>query len=369
MTKDQDRERVEAPKAASSGEVEPTVPDNLVAMLDLLAQTIVQALGFGVAAVNIARPDGSLEVVSVAGDEQARKMLLGTFQSAETWDQILAVSEPWGRLRFADHQNQDADSDLLIWVPDIVPIDAENAWHPEDALFAPLTAADGTCLGILSVDLPRDGHRPTATTCSALEAFAVSTALAIEHATLRSRAESSERLLKQLAKLDSLTGLGNRAMLFERLEHAASLRPERRSLLALAFIDLDGFKLVNDSYSHDVGDLVLQGVAGRIRTVVRPHDTVVRWGGDEFIVLLEQLDDEAVAEDVAQRILAAVAEPTRHHDQEWRVTASVGLAFCRAVDKLDVYELVRQADSAMYSAKRAGRNAYAVFDKAGDPAS
>lgn len=369
MTMDQDREQGGTPRAESDGHVEPTVPDDLVAMLDLLAQTIVKALGFGVAAVNIAHPDGSLEVVSVAGDEQARRTLLGTVQSAEIWDQFLAMSEPWGRLRFADHRSQEANSDLLSWVPDVVPIDAEDAWHPEDALFAPLTAADGSRLGILSVDLPHDGRRPTAATRSALEAFAVSTALAIEHATLRSRAESSERSVRRLAKFDSLTGVGNRSMLFERLEHAATVRPERRSLLALAFIDLDGFKVINDSYSHDVGDLVLRRVAGRIRRVVRPHDTVVRWGGDEFIVLLDLLDDAAVAEQVAQRILAAAAEPIRHHDQEWRVTASVGLAFCRAADKLDVDELVRQADSAMYRAKRAGRNAYAVFDEAGDPPS
>ncbi len=366
MTKDQDRDQGGSPGTAPSGPLEPTVPDDLVAMLDLLSQTVVRALGFGVAVVNIARPDGSLEVVSVAGDEQARKMLLGTVQSAEVWDRFLAVSEPWGRLRFADHRNQDADSDLLSWVPDMVPIDAEDAWHPEDALFAPLTAADGSRLGIMSVDLPRDGRRPTPATCSALEAFALSTALAIEHATLRSRAESSERSLRELAKFDSLTGVGNRSMLFERLEHAATVRPERRSLLALAFIDLDGFKIINDSYSHDIGDLVLRRVAGRIRRVVRPHDTVVRWGGDEFIVLLDLLDDAAVAEHVAQRILAAAAEPIRDHDQQWGVTVSIGLALCSGADTLDVDELVRQADSAMYRAKRAGRNTYAVFDKVDD---
>ena len=208
----------------SPGAVQPTVPDDLVAMLDLLAQTIVQALGFGVAAVNIARPGGSLEVVSVAGDDDARRMLLGTVHSAEVWDQILAVSEPWGRLRFADHRNEAANQELYSWVPDIVPITAEDAWHPEDALFAPLTAKDGSRLGILSVDLPQDGLRPNQTTCRALEAFAVSTALAIEHATLRSRAESSERSLKLLATHDSLTGVGNRSMLFDRLDHAASAR-------------------------------------------------------------------------------------------------------------------------------------------------
>jgi len=175
-----------------------TVPDDLVAMLDLLAQTIVEALGFGVAAVNIARPDGSLEVISVAGDQQAKETLLGTVDSAEVWDRMLAASEPWGRLRFADHRSEAANAEMLMWVPDIAPSAAEDAWHPHDALFAPLISADGSRLGILSVDLPRDGRRPDPGTRNALEAFAVSTALAIEHATLRSRTEASEQSFKQL---------------------------------------------------------------------------------------------------------------------------------------------------------------------------
>jgi len=351
---------------ASSAAGEPTVPKDLVAMLDLLAQTIVRALGFGVAAIHIARPDGSLEVISVAGDEDARKKLLGIVHSAEVWDQLLAVSEPLGHLRFADHRNAAANQDLLSWIPDVVPITAEDAWHPEDALFAPLTAEGGSRLGILSVDLPDDGRRPSPATCKALEAFAISTALAIEHDTLHSRAESSERSLRQLAKRDSLTGVGNRSMLFDRLEHAASARPEHRSLLALAFIDLDSFNIINDSHSQEVGDHILQEVAHRIGTVVRPHDTVARWGGDEFVVLLERLDDVADGLLVVQRILTAVAEPIRYRDQAFKVTASLGVAFCRAADKVAADELVRQADSAMYRVQRAGTNAFAVYDAIGD---
>ena len=368
MSEDRDRDHEGPPGTVSPGLGEPTIPDDLVAMLDLLAQTIVQALGFGVAAINIARPDGSLQVVSVAGDEEARQTLLGTVYSAEVWDQILAVSEPWGRLRFADHDNEAANQNLLSWIPDIVPVTAEDAWHPEDALFAPLTAQDGSRLGILSVDLPRDGLRPSRVTRDALEAFAVSTALAIEHATLRSRAESSERVLRHLAKHDSLTGVGNRSMLFERLQHAASARPERRSLLAVAFIDIDDFKTINDRFTHDVGDRILQAVAQRIRAVVRPHDTVVRWGGDEFLVLLEHLEDEVAGLDVVRRILTAVAEPIRQREQEFSVTASLGLTFRRPPDEVDADELVGRADSAMYRAKDFGRNAFAVFESVDDTA-
>jgi diguanylate cyclase (GGDEF)-like protein len=368
MSQDHYRDRRGASGTAASGVDVPTVPGDLVAMLDLLAQTIVQALGFGVAAVNIARPDGSLEVIAVAGDEQARKVLLGTVYSAEIWDQVLAVSESWGRLRFADHRNEKANPDLLSWIPDIVPIDAEDAWHPEDALFAPLIAEDGSRLGILSVDVPHDGRRPNSATCDALGAFAVSTALAIEHATLRSRAESSERSLQRLAKQDSLTGVGNRAMLFERLQDPATARCQQRSLLALAFLDLDGFKVVNDRHTHHVGDHILQVVAHRIRKVVRPDDTVVRWGGDEFLVLFEQLDDETAGLELVQRVLSTVAEPIRHLDQEFAVTASLGVAFCPAGDRVDADELVRRADAAMYRSKRIGRNAFSVFDSLDNPA-
>lgn len=352
----------ESPPPVPVVRLRPTVSDDLLTMLDLLAETIVSTLGFGVAVINIVRPDGSLEVASVAGDEKARTMLLGTVDSAEIWDGLLAASEPWGRLRFADHRNEAAYHDMLTWVPDIEPVDAEDAWHPEDALFAPLIGADGRRVGVLSVDLPHDGRRPNAATCRALEGFAVSTALAIEHATLRARAEASEGRLLEQATHDALTGVGNRAMLFERLGHALTVRPERRGALALAFIDLDHFKHVNDGFSHLVGDQVLIAVARRIRSAVRPADTVVRWGGDEFLVLFEHLAADAQGVPVVERILAAVAEPIHCDGHALAVTASIGVAFRRPDDTFDADELVRRADEAMYSVKNLGRAGSAVYD-------
>ena len=336
-----------------AGDVAGTVSGDMVSMLDELALTIVEALGFGVAAVNIALPDGSLQVVSVAGDEDARAMLLGHGNTAETWEILLALSEPLGRLRFTDHRNEGADPITLSWVPDVEVIDAEDAWHPEDSLFAPLTSADGTLLGVLSVDLPHDGRRPNEESRRALEAFAMAAALAIEHSTLRARAESAERNARELATQDPLTGLGNRSMLIHRLEHAASARAGQRRPLAVAFIDLDAFKKINDRHTHAGGDRVLQEVAERIRSVVRPHDTVVRWGGDEFVVLFEHLDDEESGRLVAERIAAVIAEPILYSGAELRVTASVGLAFDAGADELDLDALMRRADTAMYQAKNA----------------
>jgi diguanylate cyclase (GGDEF)-like protein len=350
-----------------AAEQSPTVPGDLVAMLDLLAETIVEALGFGVAVINIAHPDGSLEVVSVAGDDDAREVLLGTVDSAEVWEQLLSVGEKWGRLRFLDHRSEDALEMALHWVPKTKPLAVPDAWHPEDALFAPLTASDGRQLGVLSVDQPNDGLRPGPATRKALEAFAVSTALAIEHATLRVRAEASERRFQHLAAHDPLTGVGNRSMLLERLRHALTLAPRHRSLVALVFVDLDAFKRVNDQHTHLVGDLVLTTVAQRLRTAVRSHDTVVRWGGDEFLVLLDRLDDKAAGLEVVRRIESVVAEPISHLGHDVTMTASVGVVFHQPDEETDADELVRRADAAMYRAKRSGRSEFEVFNPSDEP--
>jgi diguanylate cyclase (GGDEF)-like protein len=338
---------------------ESTIPHDLVSMLDLLAGTIVEALGFGVAAVNIARPDGCLEVVSVAGDAKAREMLLGTVDTSTTWQALLTGSEPWGRLRFVDHRNDATADDMLSWIPDIeAPEDDDrDAWHPEDALFALLTAEDGSLLGTLSVDLPHDGRRPQPATCKALEAFAVSTALAIEHATLRARAEASERRFRELATRDQLTGVGNRSMLLERAGHALSAGLDGRSLLGLAFIDLDDFKAVNDRHSHAAGDHVLVAVASRIQSVVRPEDTVVRWGGDEFLVLADGLADEKAGDDLLARLAAAVRQPVWFAGRQLRVSASVGIAYRRPDEDVDTAELIRRADAQMYRTKNGRHDA------------
>jgi len=261
-----------------------------------------------------------------------------------------------GRLRFVDHALQDVGTHV-DWVPDLEASDLEDAWHPEDALFAPLLATDGRRVGILSVDLPSDGRRPDAATRRGLEAFAVSTALAIEHAVHRQQAEESKDHFRERALRDWLTGLGNRSLLLERLKGLAA-SPDG-GLCALVFVDLDGFKAVNDRHGHLAGDRVLQSVADRLRAVSRPGDTVVRWGGDEFLVLLEQVAEEVVLE-LAHRVCEAVSEPVLYRGQELQVSASLGIAHARAGDEIAVEELLRRADSAMYAAKAGGRDRFVV---------
>lgn len=344
-------------------------------MLDRLARTIVEALGFGVAVINLARPDGVLEAVSVVGDEGARAALLGTTEDATRWDRMLEVSEPWGDLCFIDHRNEAATADIFSWVPEMAAPADPDAWHPEDALFAPLVATDGSRLGVLSVDLPPNGRRPTATTCRALEAFAISAALAIEHATLRERAQASEARYKVLARQDQLTGIANRSSLIDDLDLSSRRRQQDQRLGALAFLDLDGFKQINDRYSHSAGDHVLRTVAHRLHSRLRPGDQVARWGGDEFLVLLCDLDSERDALSVIGRLATAVSEPIVYAGHALRLTASVGVALLDPAEELDLDEMVRRADAAMYRVKRAGRDAIGVHgvptppDRDGQPAS
>jgi diguanylate cyclase (GGDEF)-like protein len=335
---------------------------SLQATLDLLATTIVNALGFEVAVVNLARPDGSLEVVSCAGPSDVRDLLLGRVDSQANWERILAASVQWGRLRFLDHANVVDTADMLVWIPQMEILDTPDAWHPDDALFAPLYASDGSLLGVLSVDLPRNGHRPDKVTCDALEAFAVSAALALEHATLRSRTEQAVKGLRHLASHDTVTGVANRSLLLERLRAAVDARNRDGVPLAVLFIDLNGFKRVNDAHSHSIGDQVLRAVAQRLCSVTRPPDTVARWGGDEFTILVGDVRDQDAAGELAVRVEEAVSQPITVNNDEFCVTASIGLVYSDETDTASAEDLMHHADSAMYEAKRRGGPGVSTYD-------
>ena len=187
-------------------------------------------------------------------------------------------------------------------------------------------------------------------------------------ASLRARAErkQAERQIEHLAYYDSLTQLPNRRLFLDRLQQALAgcARSGRKG--ALLFVDLDNFKILNETAGHDVGDQLLVEVARRIGGCVRNGDTVARLGGDEFVALLEDLSSnrqEAAAEtnEVGERILSALAQPYTIAGRQRHSAASIGVTlFIDAVDSLD--ELLKQADIAMYQAKSAGRNTLRFFD-------
>jgi diguanylate cyclase (GGDEF)-like protein/PAS domain S-box-containing protein len=169
-----------------------------------------------------------------------------------------------------------------------------------------------------------------------------------------------EAYLSHRALHDPLTGLPNRVLLLDRLESALARIRRHQGVLAVCYLDLDRFKTVNDNLGHDVGDRLLQAVSRRLQETLRPSDSVARLGGDEFAAVLPDLNGPEEAHQVAERLLAAVAEPVDLGEGELVTTVSIGIA--TADDgEASAGELLRRADFAMYSAKDRGRAQVAAY--------
>jgi len=173
-----------------------------------------------------------------------------------------------------------------------------------------------------------------------------------------------ETKLEQIAYFDSLTGLPNRVLLGDRLRQAMVQGRRRERLLAVALIDLDGFKAVNDTHGHHAGDQLLTALAVRMKLALREGDTLARLGGDEFVVVLPDLSEVGASVPIFDRLLQAVAEPIMVGETTLCVSASIGVTFYPQPEDLDADQLLRQADHAMYQAKLIGKNRYQFFDLA-----
>ena len=173
-------------------------------------------------------------------------------------------------------------------------------------------------------------------------------------------AQATALKMAYLAQHDFLTNLPNRVLLNDRISQAIAVAERRRSHLGVLFLDLDNFKLINDSLGHSIGDRLLQSVAQRLTACVRRSDTVSRQGGDEFVVLLSEDNFAEDAALTAEKILTAMAQPHVLDGQQLLVTTSIGIS-TYPVDGLNAETLIKHADSAMYQAKERGRNNYQFF--------
>ncbi|MDD2919170.1 EAL domain-containing protein [Rhodoferax sp.] len=168
--------------------------------------------------------------------------------------------------------------------------------------------------------------------------------------------------LEHTAHYDALTNLPNRLLMADRLQQAMAQVQRRQKKLAVLFLDLDGFKDVNDGHGHVAGDHVLITLAQRMKQAMREGDSIARIGGDEFVAILIDLNDIADSLPLLERLLAAVAQPVEFGDITLEVSASVGVTLYPQAHDISADQLVRQADQAMYQAKVAGKNRYHIFD-------
>ena len=177
-----------------------------------------------------------------------------------------------------------------------------------------------------------------------------------------SQQKENEKRLEHIAHYDALTGLPNRVLLADRLRQAMVQAGRHSKKLAVVFLDLDGFKAVNDTHGHAMGDKLLIELATRMQRALREGSTIARIGGDEFVAVLADLSQHEAAGIVLDRLLMAAAQPVLTDGIVLQVSASVGVAFFPQSEEVDAEQLLRQADQAMYQAKVTGKNRYHVFD-------
>ena len=295
--------------------------------------------------------DGSIRPIAISGMAKNPSLI----QGQDTYARLVESTFQNGK-RFLD--NQQAERGQL---------ESGSVSTDRHAVLAfPLSSKEGgadTCLAVYSIE-PGGFHDPE---IDLLQQMVDYTIYAIEALREKSRRIRSEQEAQSLAYGDVLTGLANRRAAIEKLnQHLRSSGPHAPAT-GLLCLDLDGFKLINDTLGHDSGDQVLREVACRLQAAVREMDLVARQGGDEFIIVA--LHDEgfskpahlrATMAKLAQRILASIGRPITIGDRDYRIEASIGISLCPLHGK-DALALLMTADSAMYEAKRLGGNSFQFF--------
>jgi len=243
---------------------------------------------------------------------------------------------------------------------------ATDAAKRYSVLVAAPVAHDEEGVVVLTARWP-SGGAPPASQCESVELFAAQAGAALRNAQTHKELESLKDRLAYEAAHDVLTDLPNRRRFHEEIERVCG-RGRPGDLIGVLFLDLDGFKGVNDRYGHDRADDLLVQVAKRLRACVRPGDVVARMGGDEFTVMLTRLEGPAPAIEVAERVCQMLTEPFQLGGSNVTISTSIGIALGPA-DRADAGDLVRRADVAMYRAKRQGKAGWAMDPASLDPVS
>lgn len=320
---------------------------HIQSILDHLVIRIVELLPVGSAGVTLISPTGEPRHIAASDGSARRFVRLQTEMTEGPCMAAYSTGKP-------------------VTVPDL----REDDRFPS---FARRGLEEGL-LAVFSFPLSHDGHQLGAldlyrTTAGPLGADAmevaqtladVTTAYLLNAQTRTDLVEASQRAVHNSLH-DTLTGLPNRELLIQRLDHAILRARRSKNVMAVLFVDLDRFKAINDGYGHHVGDELLSAVADRLTNLLRPGDTLARLSGDEFVILCEDIEDASQVEPIATRIGAAFAEAFLLTNAELHVSASVGIAFAGFADDMPE-EVLENADAAMYKAKGRGGGGHAVVD-------
>ncbi len=296
----------------------------------------------------------------VVRDREQRFRLL-----AENMSDMVCLHEPAGRFAYVSP----SCLGVLGYSPEaLLDRDFVDLVHPEDRkllgdrLFQQRVAEDSASQAIYRIRHAEGYYVWFETTAQPIIEQGLLTGLMTASRDITERHMIEEKLV-QGALYDDLTGLPNRALLMDRLAQALERRVRTESRFAVLFLDLDRFKIINDSLGHAAGDELLKAIGERLKTCVRTIDTVARLGGDEFCLLLEDLHGQEEATQTATRIQRALTQPFTVDEHDIFTSASIGIAFSSS-HYGEPQELLRDADIAMYRAKNAGKARHAVFDHA-----
>jgi diguanylate cyclase (GGDEF)-like protein len=261
---------------------------------------------------------------------------------------------------------QVAREGVMLVINDIMsdPLFEDRRW--EGAIISLPLKIGNKVLGVMNVALRRP-HNFTENEIQALKFLGDQASIAIQNANLYEQAQQeisdrkkAEKAIQHLANHDSLTGLPNRRLFNERINLEISRAQRNNQKIGIMLFDLDQLKKVNDSYGHNVGDLLLQAVAQRLLGLLRKSDTVARMGGDEFLLILPEMKQPEDAIQTAERILSALSTPFHLDSHEVLITTSIGIVFFPD-DGENVDSLIKKADISMYNAKEKGGNVYHVY--------
>jgi diguanylate cyclase (GGDEF)-like protein len=324
-------------------------------LFDLVCEAAAAGGRFTSASISLARPDSDfMEMVGVAGPtaEHSRNVPISISDTRPEGRGVCGTAFRSGKPCVCNDYFAEARFSAFHGVL------RDDGAHAAAAF--PLVVRGRTVGVMLFIATEKDTFTPEFS--ELLQRLIANVSFALENFDRVDEKTKADERIEYLASHDSLTRLPNREMFNEMLRHSIDTAHRNLRRFAVLFIDLDRFKVINDSLGHQAGDALLVEVAERLKGALRASDVVARLGGDEFVVILGEADQVGDVERIARNLLAVLSQPLQLSGHEWQTTASIGIAIYPA-DGLDVQTLTKNADMAMYLAKEEGKNGFRFFTK------